>query len=244
MRKGAIVVFARRPNLGEVKTRLASFFGDDCTLALYRAFLNDTLLAARKAEATVLLAHTPGSHFPELEHTDIAFEQHGRAFGERFDTALAEAVNHLPNGTPLILIGADTPHLSPDSLRGALNLLEGSEAVLGSCINGGFYLLGFSSRPVEVSRVFSYSSERQPVELCRAIVRAGLKPELLEPSFDVDTPLDLFNLKMLLDLREAAGSEWVPPQTQRMLHHDQRIATSMRVLGSERLKTPVSFVPT
>ena len=244
MRKGAILVFARRPGLGQVKTRLAGFLGDHCTLALYRAFLNDTLLAAREAEATVILAHTPGTHFPELELTDIAFEQHGSSFGERFDTALAEAVNHLPHGTPIILIGADTPHLSPGSLREALNLLEGSEAVLGPSINGGFYLLGFSSRPVQVSRVFAYSSAREPIEVCRILLRAGMKPELLESSFDVDTPSDLFNLKVLLDLRDAVGSEWVPPRTQKMLRDDERIATSMSVLGSKWLKTPVSLIHT
>jgi len=244
MKKGAVLVFARSPMLGQVKTRLATYLGDHCALALYRAFLTDTLLAAREAKATVLLAHTPGPHFPEQELTDIAFEQQGSSFGERFDAALAGAANRLPHGAPIILIGADTPHLSPDSLRQALNLLEGSKAVLGPCINRGFYLLGFSTQPIQISEAFTYPSAKVTVETARILLRAGVKPQLLAFSFDVDTPLDLFNLKVLLDIRETVGSKWIPTQTQRMLQDDERIATSIRELRSKWLKTPMSFIPT
>jgi glycosyltransferase A (GT-A) superfamily protein (DUF2064 family) len=205
--------------------------------------LTDTLLAAREAEATVLLAHTPGPHFPEQKLTDIAFEQQGSSFGERFDAALAEAANRLPQGTPIILIGADTPHLSPEFLRYTLGVLQESKAVIGPNVNRGFYLLGFSTRPVPISEVFAHSSARETSEITRILLRAGVKPQLLEFSFDVDSPLDLLNLKMLLDIRKTVDSKWIPPQTQSMLRDNERIVTAIRELESKWLKTPVSLIP-
>ena len=127
-----------------MKTRLDPCIGKPATLALYRAFLADTLHAARQSSATILLAHTSGPHFPEQDLADITFEQRGNSFAERFDAALEDAANQLPNETPLVLIGADTPHLSPRFLRKTFDALKTWEAVIGPNVNGGFYLLGFA----------------------------------------------------------------------------------------------------
>ena len=75
MTVGAVLVFGWRPELGLVKTRLAPWIGKPATLALYRAFLVDTLHAVRQSGATVLLAHTSGPYFPEQDLADIKFEQ-------------------------------------------------------------------------------------------------------------------------------------------------------------------------
>ena len=243
MSKGAILVFARRPELGRVKTRLATILGDRSALALYRAFLTDTLLAARETGATVLFAHTPGPHFSEQEFADITFEQRGVSFGERFDAALMDAANRLPNGTPLVLIGADTPHLSPEFLQNTLSVLQESKAVIGPNVNGGFYLLGFSTRPVPISEAFVHSSAKETVEVARLLLQAGVKPQLLDFSFDVDTPLDLLNLTVVLDILEAVGSKWVPTHTQSILHNDEIVSSSIRKLAAKWLKTPVPFLP-
>ena len=240
MSKGAILVFARRPELGRVKTRLAAILGDRSALALYRAFLTDTLLAADETGATVLFAYTPGPHFSEQEFADITFEQQGASFGERFDAALNDAANRLPKGTPLILIGADTPHLSPEFLQHTLSVLRDSEAVIGPNFNGGFYLIGFSKGPVPISEAFAHPSAIETVEVARLLRQAGLKPELLEFSFDVDTPLDLLNLTIVLDVLEAVGSRWVPKHTQSILHNDGIVSSSIRELAAKWLKTPKS----
>ena len=217
MKNGAVLVFARRPELGYVKTRLAPVLGEHLTLAVYQAFLADTLLAAHEADATVLLAHTPGPSFKEQELADITFEQRGNTFGERFDNALLDAIYQLPKKTPLVLIGADTPHLSPKLLRNGLNLLDEFGAVVGPSVNGGFYLLGFSTRPVPVTEAFTCPSMTETAEVVRLISQAGIKPKLLEFSFDVDLPDDLRRLDRFIELLEAVGSDWVPRRTQEIL---------------------------
>jgi glycosyltransferase A (GT-A) superfamily protein (DUF2064 family) len=222
----AILVFARRPELGLVKTRLHPFIGEAATLALYRAFLADTLHAAGQSSTTTLLAHTSGPHFPEQDLADIAFEQRGSSFAERFDAALEDAANQLPNQTPLVLIGADTPYLSPKFLRKTFDVLKTWEAVIGPNVNGGFYLLGFASHPVPVSEVFSRTSTEEPTELLRLLNKARLRTTFLESQFDVDLPQDLMMLIRLIDRLEASDADLVPKNTRNALH-DMGILSSV-----------------
>lgn len=237
MSRGAVVIFARNPQLGQVKTRLAERIGVGAALALYQAFLRDTILSAQQSEAIVILAHTSGPPFPERELADIAYEQRGASFGERFDAALYDAKNKLPEDTPLVLIGADTPHLSPKSLRHALDVLENSDAVIGPSSNGGFYLLGFSAMPIPISRAFSYASDREVAEAVRILLRSGVKPKLLEYWFDIDLPIDLARLVSFLDIQVSIQG-WMPPHTQSVLR-ERRIARSSDDFQSGKQMQPV-----
>jgi len=219
LNKEAVLVFARRPELGKVKTRLESYIGKRLTLSLYRAFLTDTMNAARQSGATVVLAHTPGPDFPEQNLADITLEQRGNSFGERFDAALEDAANHLPKRTPLVLIGTDTPHLSPQFLRKTFVTLRESDAVIGESADGGFYLLGFSSRPVPVSEAFSEPT-KAGAEAVRLLRKACLTPVFLQKQFDVDSPQDLMELIRLIDHLHASCADWIPEDTRKVLHDE------------------------
>ncbi len=207
-----------------MKTRLEARIGKHSTLSLYRAFLTDTLDAARQSGATTVLAHTPGSYFPEQDLADITFEQRGNSFAERFDAALEDAANQLPNETPLVIIGTDTPHLSPKFLRRTFDALKEYRAVIGPNVNGGFYLLGFSSRPVPVSEAFSHASIEETAEVVRLLQKARLSSIFLESQFDVDMPQDLMKLIMLIDSLEDSGADWIPKNTRNVLR-DLRITS-------------------
>jgi glycosyltransferase A (GT-A) superfamily protein (DUF2064 family) len=215
-----------------VKTRLHPFIGEPATLALYRAFLADTLHAARQSSATTLLAHSSGPHFPEQDLADIAFEQRGNSFAERFDAALEDAANQLPNETPLVLIGADTPHLSPKFLRKTFDVLKTWEAVIGPNVNGGFYLLGFASHPVPVSEIFSHPSTEEPTELLRLLRKARLRTLFLESQFDVDLPEDLMRLIRLIDRLESSDADLIPKNTRNVLHDTGIISLVMQTVNA------------
>jgi len=217
LRNDAVLIFARRPELSAVKTRLATYLGDEFTLKLYRAFLSDTLMAAREAAGTVLLAHTPGPSFPEQKLADVNFEQRGLTFGERFDNALSYAARNLPTDTRIVLVGADTPHLPPHSVRQALEALDDAKAVIGPSFNGGFYLLGFSISPISVAEAFEEPADREVPEVVRLLRKADVMPKLLEYWFDIDEPEDLFRLKSFITLAERTESAWIPAHTQTVL---------------------------
>lgn len=201
-----VLVFARAPELGAVKTRLEPALGRERTLALYRAFLADTLASARQAGARVVLAHTQGAP-EERAFADDAFAQQGASFGARFDHALAHA--RARTRGPLVLVGADTPHLGPDALRAALATLRGRDAILGPSTEGGFYLLGFRGDPVPVAACFDAPNEA-------AAVTRTTGAALIQASYDIDVPEDLVNLVLDCETREASGA-WVPAHTMAAL---------------------------
>lgn len=213
--EGLVVVFARAPELGRVKTRLAAALGDGTALALHRAFLQDTLAAARAAGARVVLAHTASGPFPEQRLADGCVVQRGEGFAARFDAALADAAG-LDGAAPLVVVGSDAPQVGPAMVRRALDALREVPAVLGPCSEGGFYLLGFAAAPVPVAEAFA--GPHEAARATRLLRDQGLAPRLLEATFDVDVPGDLVHLLLHLELLEAAGGPWIPPATTRAVH--------------------------
>jgi len=211
---GGIVVFARSPERGRVKTRLARTLGDDAALALHRAFLADTLEACRRSGARVLLAHTPGPAPAEVAQADVAFEQRGESFGERVDAALREARERLGAG-PLLVVAMDTPHVGPERLRAALERLAAAPALLGPSPGGGFWLLGFAGAQVPLAPAFAADNECAAV--ARLLARAGCAPALFDFTFDVDVERDLVELLCLLETRASAGTGWLPAHTLRAI---------------------------
>ena len=234
MTENAVLIFARSPELGKVKTRLENAIGDYLTLAIYRAFLRDTLTAARESGARVILAHTSGPSFPEQALADDTFIQQGDTFGERFDFALEETAKRLQSQTPFILIGADTPHLSPTFLQEALGALTNNDAVIGPNLNGGFYLLGFSRPPVRVKEVFDHNATDEVAVLSLLLAKARVKTRLLEPNFDIDMPEDLHNLIRLIDLADTIGEGWIPTNTRHVLQSAPVISLAVQMVPSRR----------
>lgn len=205
-RIGTIVVFARAPELGKVKTRLGAALGDVAALRLHRAFLRDTLASARLSGATVVLAHTPAPPFEEQALADVCIEQSGRTFGERFDDALSKT-QALHGSQPLLIVGADTPQVSPEKLRSAVAATASGVAVIGPAPRGGFYALGFPGRVVPVAEVFEEALQVPALE--RVLAAEGLQTQRIENLFDIDEPDDVVRLRGFLQ----DGGPWKPPAT-------------------------------
>ena len=139
----ALAIFARAPELGRVKTRLARTRGDEFTLELHRAMLGDTLDLALRAqedrafEIVVFLTPDEG----EVEGWWGATRAQGE--GDLW-TRLLRADAHLREEgfERVAFIGADAPDLPPELLRAAFDCLEERPLVVGPSLDGGFYLLG------------------------------------------------------------------------------------------------------
>jgi uncharacterized protein len=218
MTEGAVIIFARTPELGRVKTRLASTLGEEHTLELYRAFLEDSLELARRSGAEVILARTQGGSFPEERLADRVVLQEGESFGERMDGVLLEVSRTIDADRPYLILGADAPHLPPGIVAHVLAKLRsgGSTAALGRCQEGGFYLLGFRGEPVPIKEAFDGPDEATRV--ANLLARAGRAPFPAPEFYDIDTPADLAQLWSALRGPTARGApEWVPPATLRCL---------------------------
>ena len=141
----AILVFAKAPEAGKVKTRLIPALGTSGAAALYASLLEHRLASLpRDGSMAIELWCSPDCSHPLFQgfsapHASHHFQQ-GSDLGERMAHAARQA---LQRHRHIILIGVDCPALSPAQIRLAFNWLEaGDDAVLGPAEDGGYVLLG------------------------------------------------------------------------------------------------------
>ncbi|HEX4812393.1 MAG TPA: TIGR04282 family arsenosugar biosynthesis glycosyltransferase [Nonomuraea sp.] len=138
--RAQIVVLAKRPRAGHVKTRLTPPYSPEEAAELAADALRDTLaaVAATPAAARVLATDDPG---PEASHDGFeVIGQRGAGLDERLAWAFADAYARRPN--PVLLVGMDTPQMTPALLSRAATALRTHDAVYGPASDGGFWLLG------------------------------------------------------------------------------------------------------
>ncbi|MFI0448540.1 TIGR04282 family arsenosugar biosynthesis glycosyltransferase [Actinomadura sp. 6N118] len=180
------LVIAKEPVPGRVKTRLTPAYTSEEAAELAEASLADTLTtvaAVPAADRVLALAGKPGEWLPPGFRV---IPQRGGGLDER----LAAAFDDAWTGHPLVLIGMDTPQVSPTLLKQAAQLLRTHDAVFGPAADGGFWLLGLS-RPdagllhgVPMSRS---NTGRVQLDRLRA---ADLSVASLPVLTDVDTAAD------------------------------------------------------
>jgi hypothetical protein len=201
-----LVVFAREPVAGRVKTRLARRIGDEATLALYRAFLEDVVaLSEGVAERRLLrVAGDPES----LAGLPIArAPQQGADLGARMVHAIRASLGE----GPVAIIGTDSPTLPREFLAEAFARLQKHDVVLGPSTDGGYWLIGTRVAIPEIFEGIAWSTPEVLPETLRRL--AGRDYSLLPSWYDVDEEADLEYLR--LHLRSLPGG--VAPATRRVL---------------------------
>lgn len=195
-----VLVVAKAPVPGEVKTRLGAGVGMARAAELAAASLLDTLRACEAAYAVdrchlalsgdladacrgeELLAATAGWTVHPQRGDGLA----ARLTHAHHDVAAAAA------GAPVVQVGMDTPHASADSLRAAGALLRSpTDAVLGPATDGGWWLLGVGSADLlahlhEVPMSVATTGE----DTRTALLRVGAEVHLVETLTDVDEEPD------------------------------------------------------
>ena len=182
-----VVVIAKAPVPGRVKTRLTPPFTPEEAAALAEAALTDTLTAVGQADVArrvLALDGAPGRWLPT--GFDV-IEQRGAGLDERIASALLDACASAP--LPVVLIGMDTPQVTPDLLAAAAEpLVTGAaDATFGFAEDGGFWLLGL--REVDPALLLGVPMSQPDTgshQLLR-LERAGLRIELVPELTDVDT---------------------------------------------------------
>ena len=143
-----LLVFARLPELGRVKTRLAADIGEARALAVYEAMLRDLIESIGDStpdlEIELLWPPTPAANGAALRrafrHHAVAM-QTGADLSDRLAMAFSERFFFHRTET-IIAIGADDPRLSRELLDHAFALLDTCEWVIGPAADGGYYLIG------------------------------------------------------------------------------------------------------
>jgi len=137
-----VLLFAKAPRLGFVKTRLARDMGAERALDIYR-MIGRNVAASVAKEYPLTVWYDPSDAEPEMRRWLGDFEfrsQVGEDLGERMAFAFRE---HFGRGeSPVMAIGADAPGVSAVTISEAATILGHADVVLGPAFDGGYYLLG------------------------------------------------------------------------------------------------------
>ena len=196
--KRCILFFAKYPQVGQVKTRLAGEVGDEHAAELYKRFVLDMLSMLNGLDTDIIIAVEPAGAcgaFSEWTGGQYRYVgQVGRNIGEKMKNAM-EAVFE-EGYDRAVLIGSDLPDLPGDFLRYALDALDRYDAVMGPAHDGGYYLISFGRRNFlgEVFRDMAWGGEEVFTRTMNLLDRAGRRTHVLPEWYDIDTAADLQNL--------------------------------------------------
>ena len=217
--KEVLVIMARYPEAGAVKTRLAQDLGPQGTLRLYRAFVEDLAGKFGPLCRPLVWYYLPASSpFSQLFSRRFSCRpQSGASLQERmlriFEELFGEGFNRV------VVVGADVPHIPVDAVDEAFSLLDAVDVVLRPSSDGGYHLIGlaaawdlFSRIPMSTDHVLRDTIERA--------VSMGLSVQCQAPSFDVDTIDDLRQL-----------SEFLAKTDDPMSHTREALAEIVKVNG-------------
>jgi uncharacterized protein len=178
--RAKLIVIAKAPRPGRCKTRLAPPLTLAEAARVARAALSDTLEAALAAPAAEHVLALDGHREAWMPRGFQTIAQRGHGLDERLAAAFADA------GGPALLIGMDTPQVTPALLTRALLELDRSDAVLGPALDGGFWAIGLRhSRPELMRGVPMSQADTFACQLAR-LRSAGLTVRMLPPLRDVD----------------------------------------------------------
>ena len=199
MHRTALVIMAKAPQPGSVKTRLCPPLSYPEAADLYRCFLLDTIAKARTlSNVRLLLAYTPTSSkdfFAALAPDATLMPQQGDDLGDRM--AVCFTRSFALGYHRVLLIGSDLPTLPADYLQQAVALAAKPliDLVIGPSEDGGYYLIGLRRLHRALFDNMPWSTDNVFAETVRRAEASGLHVARLPPWYDVDTPADLKRLR-------------------------------------------------
>ena len=187
----AVLVFARAPVPGRVKTRLVPRLGEWGAAQLHLRLTANALRCARAAGCGPVSLHLSEGN----SRFRSACLQRGADLGGRMERALHAA---LRRHRAAILIGADVPALRPaDLVRAARALVAGYDAVLGPAEDGGYVLIGLRRPLAGVFSGMAWGTDSVYAATVARLAATGCRWRALRPLWDVDRPADLARLRAL-----------------------------------------------
>lgn len=196
-----IIIFTRYPVPGTTKTRLIPALGADGAARIQKIMSEQVVQTARqlKEEAKLCLSvyFTGGSRrqMRDWLGSDLVYhDQKGSDLGERMMHALQDAIQR--GSKRIILLGADCPDIDSHLIAHTLNKLKTRQLVLGPSTDGGFYLIGISSRlpratlPILLKNISwgTHNVFQTTVDRAR---QNDVMVSILKELHDIDLPCDL-----------------------------------------------------
>jgi rSAM/selenodomain-associated transferase 1 len=191
MVQNELLIFAKTPRLGEVKSRLASSMGKEKALRAYVTLLED-LAGSMEKLSHVTVFHTSLDDASELKGLFPAlwkfYPQEGHDLGMRMANAFRLAFAAGAGKT--VLIGSDCPYLEPADIQTAFESLDAHDLVLGPARDGGYWLIGLKRCRPDLFADMPWGTSVVLKKTLEISAKLGLKTHLLRELPDVDTEPD------------------------------------------------------
>lgn len=184
-----LLIFARNPEKGKVKTRLAATLGDEAALKIYEMLLQHTEKVTRDLDCDKIVYYSEDAS-EESVFKDFVYRkelQKGTDLGDRMKNAFSEGFTE--GYKKIIIIGTDLYDLQQKDLETAFSKLDTYDYVIGPAEDGGYYLMGMKQLNSALFSNKSWSTKNVLSESLR-----DLKDEnvyLLEEKNDIDVIDDL-----------------------------------------------------
>jgi rSAM/selenodomain-associated transferase 1 len=202
-----IIIFARQPVAGQVKTRLIPFLGVEKATRLYQRLLATTLqlcqqpFSSGELLAPMQLNITPESNAAWFTDWDLASGvdivfQSGQNLGTRMDNALKNALVHFSKA---ILIGTDCPFLNQDILLQSIKALDDNDMVFVPAHDGGYVLVGARRLATGCFDEIQWGTEHVMQQTRIKLQDCGLSWQELAKQHDVDDKNDLKYIPYLIE---------------------------------------------
>jgi rSAM/selenodomain-associated transferase 1 len=190
-----ILVFAKAPVAGRVKTRLIPALGAEGAAQLHRRLVHRALAAAT-------CAHPGGVELWCAPDADHAFfgecrDAHGCRLRSQCSGDLGARMRHAfeaegAAGFPAVLLGADAPGLDAQRLRAAAReVQQGARALLVPALDGGYVLIGLGRPAASLFEGIDWGTDKVVAQTRVRAVEAGITLKEVEACADIDRPEDL-----------------------------------------------------
>ncbi len=199
-----LILFARFPVAGKVKTRLIPALGAEGAAALHRRLVLRTLRTAHalcQSQNVELEIRFAGDSKNEMQHwlgdDWLCRPQSDGDLGQRMAGAFADSFRE---GSPAtVIIGSDCPSLTSETLAAAFESLMTNPVVFGPATDGGYYLIGLTRPLPEIFQGVEWGTETVLAQSLGILGQMGLKPALLQSRDDLDRPEDVAAWKRLVE---------------------------------------------
>lgn len=205
--KKAVILFAKDPVPGQVKTRLQTVWDAETTCQFYLHILKnsiDKICGLDQVDRFVgVYPSRESGYFEDIAFSKdwAVFDQEGDDLGARMQNAFRRRFEE--GYEKVVILGADSPTLPSAFIEQALHSDRG--IVLGPSTDGGYYLIGMTGQVAPVFSQVDWGTDRVLGQTLQRLKEADLQPELLPVWYDVDRPEDVRFLKTHLEAMHLSG---------------------------------------
>ena len=223
-----LVIMAKAPKPGVVKTRLNGSLPSSAVIALYRCLLDDTLALAKSLTGVRVAVMCPASDQEELaplcgDTVQVVAQQ-----GDGLAAGLTSVFRHFTAAgrQHVIAFNSDSPHLAPSALDSAFEILATHDMVVGPTHDGGYYLVGAKAAHPSLFEGDGLGTRSALDRLLTRTKDLELSIGFTKPFYDIDVAQDLILLARDLQLDPAKAprtAAWLGEWHQRIAQLGPRL---------------------